>query len=520
MDPLEVGVILEYSQIKSQLSSLAEGFSDFLKEAEKQKIDASKLLNWEGMSSMNWSPIVSKLFSPANLIAFFSAMAATGIISALQLQAAGQAAAGVAGLTQTGGAAAGPIVTAGTTQILNQIGTLAGGTSDVANAFAQILGYVQQFGGTTQDAVTLTTQLGEALKTTGGVFSSSFDADFIKYLQNIGATTTGQIEQVIANLEASKQASDGQLASIDDVIQKTNDFVRASIIAGSTFSSVNEAIVRFGNESAANSETAQSMLAVATEIAQGNLIVSGELGISQKNFINLLNGPGGANAAWDTMEQKITALPINKTVADALGIPLAALQGALGFVTMKDKLDLATSSLTSFNGDQGLGYTKSQFDDILSDMDKFDIALTGLKDSLAIAFAPMLPVLEALTNLLTWVDKGVGATGGFLSSLFPGSAQGGATGGTIGIGGVGIDTLTNAIEDFFKNMFSGGNQTAPNSGGTASTAKVDITVKAAPGTSATTQTSSSVMQNGINNTLPGGGISTASGTPKTILSLP
>ena len=67
MEPLEVGLILEYSQIKTQLSSLGEGFSSFLGDLEKQKIDMSKLLSWEGISSIQWSPIISKLFSPANL---------------------------------------------------------------------------------------------------------------------------------------------------------------------------------------------------------------------------------------------------------------------------------------------------------------------------------------------------------------------------------------------------------------------------------------------------------------------
>src|SRR5579859_7430671 len=92
VEQLDILIRADYHGLKADIDNatktLNQSFEKALKDVQTGKIDINKLFNKNFYSSINWTSIISKLFSPANLLAFFSAMAATGIVAAAAEQGA------------------------------------------------------------------------------------------------------------------------------------------------------------------------------------------------------------------------------------------------------------------------------------------------------------------------------------------------------------------------------------------------------------------------------------------------
>lgn len=188
-------------------------------------------------------------------------------------------------------------------QVTNTIGTLAGSENDVADMITRL----NESGLNSSDVVTVTTELGEALKITGGDFSPTFDTDFMTYLQATGAKTADQMEELISNLMSATQASGGTISGIQELVDNTKDFALAAQDAGVSFNAINTSIVRYGVESKISVAGAKGGIKVMTEVLSNNNLTATQLFGTPAKMADKLNTD--VNSAWDDMNAKIASLP-------------------------------------------------------------------------------------------------------------------------------------------------------------------------------------------------------------------
>ena len=383
-DTLQILLDLNYTGLQQKIAGALGGIEKTFKSIDTE-FDWSKTMNASYFNSINWTSLISKLFTPANLVAFFSAMAATGVIAGLTAQAAGTNAAASAGL-DTGGASAGPAITSGALTAQDTLGGLVGSTSDVATALAKMTAYVEQFGGSATDAVSITTELGEALKATGGTFSQAFDTSLIQLLQNSGATTPDQIEQLISNVMSSSQASGGNL-SMSDVVTQSQQLAINATKAGVGFDALNTLIVNFGASAKVSLQGAQDDMTVWTTALSGS--ESGITALADLGFGTMGNLVSGLNTnvttTTDAINKKLSSMSqaTAGAMAAAFGLPPDIAAATSPLVTMKGSIDDATASLTVFSGAQGIQLVNTEFQDSLSTLDQIHQKVQDIEDLFA-----------------------------------------------------------------------------------------------------------------------------------------
>jgi hypothetical protein len=408
VNPLEIDLLLNYSTAKEQLESLFGGVSGIFDKLKELKIDLASMISTEGFDSINWTPIIGKLFSPANLITFFTAMAAFGITSAIV--AANQNEASTNAVTSTTTNPTSSSITANQTatqQVTSVIGTLAGPTSEVSEMIAELEGY----GETTQQAITTTTQLGEALKLTGGQFSETFNSAFIQYLQNAGATTSDQIDQVTTSLLQASQASDG-LLSMNQIVTDTQAFALAASTAGTGLKGILQSVLDYAAQSKVNFAAAKSNLDTMTTALQGtNSTLNAIVGFP-KQLANSLNTD--AAGAWTGMETKIESIADNQipgVTLSMVGFNNTAELGEKKILAQTVAIDKVANSLNGVSGPQGVQLVNTEFDSTLTALDKINVATQTFENEIAkFIGTPLLNLLNAITSFGAW-ELGSGGAG-------------------------------------------------------------------------------------------------------------
>jgi hypothetical protein len=448
-DSLQLLVDLDASGLETKINSTVTSITDALGKFEN--LDFSKLMS--SLDSVNWTSIVGKLFSPANLIAFFSALAATGVIAGMAAQQAGATAATTAGLT-TGltGVGVGSTITTDALTAQNTLGGLAGSTTDVASALADMTAYISNFGGTATDATTIITAMGQALAATGGNFSTAF-APLMQLIQNSGAETPAQIEELISNVMSSSQASGGTL-SMADVASQTSDFALAAQKAHVSFDGINTSIVTFGKEANINLSGAQADMKLLTSEVNGS--TSGVEAMAQQgtNFNTVVSGLNtNASKVFSDMNTALAKMPIPMldTLAGALGIPTPAAQAAVQLAKWGPAIDIATASMVTLSGPTALAKINTQFQDSLTLADALKIDWQNIQDDLAsiwnaspggfltalialggLSFAALSAVVPSLLKMI-----GSGIAAGIPGATVPVATEGaGVAASTISIAGV------------------------------------------------------------------------------------
>jgi hypothetical protein len=231
MSDLEIGVLLDYSSLKSQLSTMMTGIGKQFQNVLGTGLDLNKA-SMESFKTMNWSPILSKLFAPANLIAMFSAMAALGITSAIQNQQNVTNVPGGANLTPT---QRGEITNAAI-GISNATGINA---SDIATS---IMTLKPALGNNIDATNQLAMQVAKVASTTGdnlGTLSGAFGA----IIQTLGITNIDDATALLQSFENAASQSGQQVSTLMNSWENFNPKVKEANIGQR---GINNAIQEFG----------------------------------------------------------------------------------------------------------------------------------------------------------------------------------------------------------------------------------------------------------------------------------
>ncbi|MHB8483869.1 MAG: hypothetical protein ACYDBV_14245, partial [Nitrospiria bacterium] len=193
---------LNYSGLASKIEGGVNTIESAFKKVDKE-FNWNKIMNANYFKSINWNSLVSMMFTPANLITFFSAMSAFGIISSINQQNVGAAAGGATGNTSPSDIS---LFGSQAMSVASKIGTLAGSQADIGLAIAQTFNYISQYGGSISDAVDIVTRLGKSLEVTGGKFSDA-TAPILAFLGAAGMTNVADINNIVGSIMELSQAT-------------------------------------------------------------------------------------------------------------------------------------------------------------------------------------------------------------------------------------------------------------------------------------------------------------------------
>jgi hypothetical protein len=362
-DTLTAVMELDSSSIQSGLKSMMTSIHKTITDPQSGKLDMSKFFD-SNLNSINWTSIIGKLFSPANLIAFFSAMATTGIIQMAQQQSLTATTQGTTGLT---GVQAGNI-SAEAVQTFRSLGTSVGSLQDVQTAITQFTALT----GSVSQAQQITQALGQAVETTGTTLSAVLP-NLVTFLQNAGISSEPAIVTIIDNLMQSVQASGG-LESMGTIAQQLSDFGTAAQAAKSPLSAISQQIVAFGGEikdlGVEQATANQDLLNQALEGTQTGLLTSGK----SKQAFDVIFNTQGPVTAMDLIASRVKTLTpnMNALVASSLGLPESAVVGAQAFLTVQGAIAAAAKTANTSMGPALADINKqwNTTDDLTRDMGK------------------------------------------------------------------------------------------------------------------------------------------------------
>ena len=230
-ETLELLIDLNSSGIEKKVSGLLSSVNSTFQQFSSGKFDWSKYT--DGLGSVNWTSVIGKLFTPANLITFFSAMAATGIVAAAtQQQAAATGTPAGAGLTagqQSG------VITA-SQGIANTTGQ---STDDNTVAIETLL---PALGDNVTAAQTLAQQIAE-VAASEGVSSTSVAQSFAPLLQTLGISDLGDAEALLTSFANSAVQSG---TNISTLISAWSQFAPEVKEANISQTALNTAVQQFG----------------------------------------------------------------------------------------------------------------------------------------------------------------------------------------------------------------------------------------------------------------------------------
>ena len=315
-------------KINTTVTSITGAFSKF------EKLDFNSL--FKQMDNINWTSIVGKLFSPANLIAFFSAMSAAGIIQAIQSQQQTATTQGTTGET-SGQAGA---TTGASVQEFRTLGTSVGSLQDVNNAVTTFTALT----GSITDAQQITDALGKAAETTGTTIGAVLP-NLLTFLQNAGINTEPAIVTVIDNLLQSTQASGG-LEGMGQIAGQLADFGTAAQAAKSPLSAISQQIVAFGAQikdvGVAQATANQDELNQSLEGTENGLLVSG---MTKQAFDNFFNTKGPVTAMDEIATHIKNVSPdMDALITSAFNLSENATVGASAFLAVQGAIDVAAKT--------------------------------------------------------------------------------------------------------------------------------------------------------------------------------
>jgi len=231
-DTLKAVMELDSTGIESGLKTTMSKIQKIISDPKTGKLDMKKLFD-ANFNSLNWTTIIGKLFTPANLIAFFSAMAATGIVAAAtQQQAAATGTPAGAALTPTQQSG----VTAAAQAIANTTGQ---GTNDVTTAIETLL---PALGDNVQAAQTLAGQIAK-VAASEGVSTTSVAQSFAPLLQSLGITDLGDATTLLTSFDNAAVQS-GQ--TVSTLIDSWQPFVAQIKEAKLSQKGLNDVVQQFG----------------------------------------------------------------------------------------------------------------------------------------------------------------------------------------------------------------------------------------------------------------------------------
>jgi hypothetical protein len=487
LDTLQLLVDLDSSglesKINSTVSSVTKAFEKF------EGLDFNKLLS--GLDSVNWTSIVGKLFSPANLIAFFSAMAATGIIASIQQQATIGGAPGTGELTGgAGGSTAAGIISAAQ-QIADTTGQ---STTDIETAIESL---IPALGDNVDAANSLGLQIAEVANASGTT-ASTVAAIFAPFLQVLGVTDLKDASSILQSLGNSAAQAN---TPIQDLIQSYSAFAPEVKIANLNQAGLNNTMQQFGaSVEGAGLPGATAAFQTLFDVLTG----------ANEGAVALGAAAGGVG--------KLKAEVEDGNTAGALNDISTAVKGLLenGQLTLVGgQFDLTAAGISALEGNltkypiDTQQTIQSLFASSVTPMTKFNEALQTLENTTSKTFGNgfvndfLVPTITGLTwllqnstNVLGFFDKLAGDVGGLA-----GSALGAVEGNPVS------SSILNSIP-FIGPLLQGLNslrntvQTSQSSSANSS-ANVKVTVSSAPGTTASVST----QQNGVN------GLLSTAGTP-------
>jgi hypothetical protein len=230
-ETLELLIDLNSSGIEKKVSGLLSSVNSTFQQFSSGKFDWSKYT--DGLGSVNWTSVIGKLFTPANLITFFSAMAATGIVAAAtQQQAAATGTPAGAGLTA--GQQSGVI-----TASQNIADTTGQSTDDNTVAIETLL---PALGDNVTAAQALAQQVAE-VAASEGVSTTSVAQSLAPLLQSLGISDLGDAETLLTSFANSAVQSG---TGISTLIGAWSQFAPEVKEANISQSALNTAVQQFG----------------------------------------------------------------------------------------------------------------------------------------------------------------------------------------------------------------------------------------------------------------------------------
>jgi len=414
LESLEAVISLDARGFQQQLSSTAGVIKGVFDDINKQKLDFSKIAS-EGVFSTNWTPILSKLFSTANLISFFSAMAATGIITAVHTQADVKKTEGQVKVPTSvegsdfGGAAI---------DIINAIPGLDASVGDVVDALARM----SQITGNFDDAQSTVLALGQAAFITKTKISDLI-MPLIQFLGSAGAKTKDDIIITIDNLKTSSQLAG---ITMTDMVSQLDEFVTTASSMHVGIDGINKAIVDFGSwsEKGHLSEAKGLLDQMTTNLTDMEASIKTS-GVNSDEFAKLLEkGPNSVLEKMLDRSKSISASLDTSMLHAVLGVNAAYVLGLKHFDENKQQI-LNNSKLIKTDLNSAVNDLNANSKKVLSTWDLIKGVVTAITLSLSTfkGSAALTLLLSALG--LVAVGGGVGAMG------VAGVAGAGITGGLV-----------------------------------------------------------------------------------------
>lgn len=231
-ETLDILIKADYTGLKSGIESSLSFIEKSFSNIKTGKIDLSKVISADFFTGINWTSLIGKLFSPANLVAFFSAMAAMGITTAISQQAATTTTPVGAGLT--------PAQRTDLTDVANQIATQTGQSADdIITAIEQL---IPALGGNVDAAKKLGLQMAEVAATTGESLPSLAGA-FAPLLQTLGISDLGSATTLLTSFDNAAIQS-GQ--TVDTLVKAFQQFAPMVKASGLSIDGINHSIQQFG----------------------------------------------------------------------------------------------------------------------------------------------------------------------------------------------------------------------------------------------------------------------------------
>ena len=438
-ETLEILLDVNSSALENKFTSVFKFIETNVTDINGKKIDWGSFMNTESLNSINWSALVSKVFSPANLVTFFAAMAAMGITSMMQIQQAASSAGGAAGMTASQISGLG-----GESQkILANIGSEAGGIKETTSAMSLFFSLL----GNLPDASAATTQLGEALAATGGKFTDVMP-QLIDFLHNIGASDLTDVQRVIGSLTKGVQLSGGN-QSMSAILENLADFGVTAGRVDIPLNSVLKTITAFGSATKVMgvSQAKADFDALTTGLNGTNIILQGT-SANQTALIKAMTDSGPK----DAMSK------LSKAISSELNVSqMMAIESQLG---LNEKMILGLRNWDTY-ASKVIEDAPSQEKAILISKKAYDDTANSIRD-VQTAYESLKGVLTGNVSVFTFFDKlldVIKSIYDYVSSSLLGKIFG-AIVNPIGAVTSGVSSAAGSIWDSIKKFVTGDKSTA------------------------------------------------------------
>ena len=489
-DTLTILLDLDYAGLQTKLTAAVNGVFEAITKLNLQKVKWDDIINMQGFGSINWSELMTKLFSPANLVLMFSALAAVGITSALQQQQIA--------LTTGGGTTLTPNqMTQGGQAALGVLENLGLGVSNLQQINSLLDTFFAQFSsGNAQTAESLTTNLAAAITRTGGSLSTFDVGGFESLLGALNATDPSQVNDITDALMNAAKNSEG-LMNMSTAVQQLQGPITTMAAAGIPFTDLLKSIVLYG-----------SMIGSGMGVSQAQDLFS--------SFAEALNNPiskiallTGGTAHWQEIVKSKGPKEAIIEFADAiknyatkdgaglageiLGVSQNTIAASKNMDTYKSKLkdtaNVGKSAVSDIN--KQISQTQTAMESLTSAWDTFWAALGK-----SIQASPLLPALTTLINLITSLmdlasgQKIPSTVTKQLGSAFSLPSGDGIGNALLNIGGIGVGSL---LGDIFGKKPQGSQAASSSSGNSSNINYSAITVNNPSPSSSAQQTASQIQ---------------------------